>query len=107
MCGGKAMATCAKCGGELEPERTRAASISGSIMGDEYTDCFFLCPKCQAYTVVNFHDRFLGEETSSSRGPVSKAEGDAKVALIKQCSRPWDKKCRCAAHREYFGGWLD
>jgi hypothetical protein len=56
---------------------------------------------------MNFHDRFLGEETSSSRGPVPKAEGDAKVAIIKRCTRTWDKKCRCDAHREYFGGWLD
>ena len=38
---------------------------------------------------------------------VPKAEGDAKLALIKRCDQPWNKKCRCDAHREYFGGWLD
>jgi hypothetical protein len=27
--------------------------------------------------------------------------------LIKQCPEPWNKKCRCEAHRAYFGGWLD
>ena len=101
------MVTCAKCGGELDPETTRAASMSGGIMGDEYTHCYFLCPDCDVYTVLNFHDPFLGEETVSSGGPVSRAEGDAKVELIKRCTRPWDKKCRCDAHVEYFEGWLD
>ena len=101
------MVTCAKCGGELDPETTRAASISGSVMGDEYTDSFFLCPTCQVYTVVNFRDRFMGEETSSSGTAVPKTEADAKLALIKRCDQPWNKKCRCDAHREYFGGWLD
>jgi len=39
--------------------------------------------------------------------PVSKVEGDAKVELIRQCSEPWNKKCRCKAHQSYFGGALD
>jgi hypothetical protein len=27
--------------------------------------------------------------------------------LIRQCSQPWNKKCRCKAHQSYFEGWLD
>jgi len=83
------------------------ASISGGIMGDEYIESYFLCSRCGVYTVEIYHDRFLGEDSVSVRGPVPRAEGDAKVKLIKQCSRPWDKRCRCEAHRSYFGGWLD
>jgi len=76
-------------------------------MGDEYTESYFLCKECGAYTVECFRDRFLGEGDLSVRGPVPQAEGDAKVFLIKQCPQPWDKKCRCEAHRSYFGSWLD
>ena len=82
-------------------------SISGSIMGDEYTESYYFCSKCQVYTVEIYHDRFLGEEEILVRGPVSKPEGDAMVELTKQCSEPWNKKCRCEAHRSYFEGLLD
>lgn len=83
------------------------ASISGGIMGDEYIESYFLCSRCEVYTVEIYHDRFLGEDTVFVRGPVSKAEGDAKVELIRQCSEPWNKKCRCRAHQAYFEGSLD
>ena len=83
------------------------ASISGSIMGDEYIDSYFFCNRCQVYSVEVYHDRFLGEEEIFLRGPLSKAEGDAKVALIQECAEPWDKKCRCSAHQKYFDGALD
>jgi hypothetical protein len=76
-------------------------------MGDESTESYYLCGGCGTYTVRICHDRFCGEETISVRGPLSRAEGDTQVALIGRCSRPWDKKCRCDAHREYFRGWLD
>jgi hypothetical protein len=85
----------------------RVASISGSIMGDEYTDSYFLCRACQVYTVATWHDRFCGEETMSLSGPRCKQEGDERVALIRQCATPWDKRCRCQAHRTYFRGALD
>ena len=83
------------------------ACISGSIMGDEYIESYFLCAKCGVYTVEIYHDRFCGEEHVSVCGPVPKSEGDAKVELIRRCSEPWNKKCRCRAHRTYFGGSLD
>ncbi len=83
------------------------ASISGGIMGDEYIDSYYFCSRCQVYTVELYHDRFLGEEDVSIRGPVPKEEGDAKVECIRQCPEPWNKKCRCEAHRSYFQGWLD
>lgn len=100
---------CGKCGkgiGEGE-EASPCASISAGIMGDEYTESWFLCPDCQVYTVRNYHDRFSGEDQVRIEGPVEKAKGDAKVNLIRRCPEPWSKRCRCPAHKEYFGGWLD
>jgi hypothetical protein len=76
-------------------------------MGDEQTESYYLCPSCGVYTVEVCDDRFCGEETISFRGPLAREEGERQVALIRQCPEPWDKKCRCPAHREYFAGWLD
>lgn len=84
-----------------------AASISGSILGDEYTDTYFLCTVCQLYTVVSWHDNFTGTETLSTSGPISRRDGDANVSLIRRCATPWDKKCRCEAHLTYFNNTLD
>lgn len=81
--------------------------MSGSIMGDECTDAYFLCPVCGVYTVVQWWDNFTGVETMNMSGPVSKPEGDERIGLIRKCSQPWDKKCRCAAHRTYFNNALD
>lgn len=97
---------CQHCGRGFQSE-DRAASISGSIMGDEHTDTFFLCPACNFYSVENYWDNFTGLESVSASGPLSREEGDDRVQLIRQCSRPWDKKCRCAAHTAYFRGSLD
>jgi hypothetical protein len=103
------MIRCTHCGKELDGEggKGRVASISGDIMGDEYTESYYLCEECALYTVEVYHDRFLGEDEVSIRGPLSKAEGDKKVGLIGECPEPWDKTCRCPAHRAYFGDWLD
>ncbi len=103
------MIHCSQCGRPLvDPGKgALAASISGSIMGDEYTESLLFCQSCQAYTVEIRRERFCGEESVAAGGPLSKAEGDAKVELIKRCPEPWDKRCRCEAHRGYFGPFLD
>ncbi len=102
------MASCSQCHQPFVlPGPANVASISGSINGDECTEVYYLCDRCGVYTVGVFWDNFDGSESGSLSGPVAKAEGDAKVALIQRCDRAWDKKCRCAAHREYFGGGLD
>jgi hypothetical protein len=100
---------CLQCDQELGGEHKEdiVASISGSIMGDENIDTYYYCSKCGVYTVEVYHDRFTGLEETSFRGPIAKAQGDIKVEIIRQCTRPWDKKCRCDAHRSYFGDWLD
>jgi hypothetical protein len=97
---------CISCHGPFAKE-DRVASVSGSIMGDEYTDSYYLCRTCQVYTVETWRDRFCGEESASVSGPRSKGEGDSTVALIQKCSTPWDKRCRCEVHRAYFGDALD
>ena len=103
------MIRCSQCGRGFDREAgdRSIASISGSIMGDEYIESHYFCSQCQVYTVEVYHDRFLGEEEISVRGPVSKPDGDAMVELIKQCEEPWNKKCRCKAHQSYFQGQLD
>ncbi len=103
------MIRCAKCGREFDQYREEkpVASISGSIMGDEYIESYYFCEQCELYTVEIYHDRFLGEDEISVKGPVPKREGDVKVELIRQCPEPWNKKCRCEAHQSYFQGSLD
>jgi hypothetical protein len=83
------------------------ASISGSIMGDEHTDSYYRCSGCGAYTVASWWDNFTGIETMSLTGPVAEHDGNERVELIERCSRPWEKKCRCEAHRKYFNEALD
>ena len=103
------MIRCSECGRIFDREAgdRSVASISGGIMGDEYIESYYFCAQCQVYTVEVYHDRFLGEEEISVRGPVPKTEGDALIELIKQCDEPWNKKCRCKAHQSYFQGQLD
>jgi hypothetical protein len=98
------MVKCSQCGTEIEKP---VISISGSIMGDEYTTSYYFCDKCRVYYKESIYDRFCGEESSSMSGPLTKADGDSKVKLIKRCPTPWDKKCRCPAHVEFFGPSLD
>jgi hypothetical protein len=97
---------CSRCQKELPPEASVAA-ISGSISGDEVCDAFYFCQACGVYTVITWRDDFTGEESSTVRGPVPREEGDRGVALIRNCSTPWDKSCRCEAHVTYFRGTLD
>lgn len=103
------MAVCSRCGVDSEGSAafTRVASISGSIMGDEHTECLYYCQACCCYTIYYYVDHFCGEEAERSEGPIDKERGDELAAVITRCETPWDKKCRCAAHREYFGDGLD
>src|SRR5512135_3307234 len=100
------MTQCQQCGRTFQNEEL-VASISGSIMGDEHTDSYLLCSVCGVYTVAQCRDNFTGEENRSLCGPLSKQEGDERVQLIQRCCEPWDKKCRCDAHRAYFHNTLD
>jgi len=88
-------------------EEDRMVSISGSIMGDEHTDTFYYCPDCQVYTIKSYWDNFTGTESETVRGPLTKTDGDQRISVIRECDRPWDKKCRCKAHRAYFNDTLD
>ncbi len=103
------MIKCSKCGRDFDKQEADkpVASISGSIMGDEYVESYYFCDRCGVYTVEIYHDRFLGDDDVFFRGPMEKSEGDAKVESIRQCPEPWNKKCRCSAHVSYFGGALD
>ena len=97
---------CIQCGGTFTQE-DRIAAISGSIMGDEHTDVYYWCPLCRVYTVAKWWDNFTGIESMALSGPLSEAQGKDRIQIINRCARPWDKKCRCEAHREYFNDTLD
>ena len=100
---------CSQCGRALTtgPDGTTVASISGGVMGDEYIESWYFCDTCKVWTVEIYHDRFCGEDSISYRGPVPEAAGRQQVAIIRRCDEPWSKRCRCDAHHEYFGDWLD
>jgi len=100
---------CKACGKDFKRAHItgHVVSISGSIMGDECIESYYFCDDCRLYTLEVYFDYFSGEEVSNVYGPISRQEGDAKVALIRQCGQPWNKKCRCPAHRAYFNDLLD
>jgi len=100
-----AVLLCSLCHKALEGQP--AASTCGGIMGGEYVESWYLCTSCGVYTKEIFHDRFCGEPSVLATGPIAKADGDKKVALIRRCSRTWDKHCRCRSHMTYFDGRLD
>jgi hypothetical protein len=100
---------CTGCGKLIGGERGNesVAAITGSINGDAWCDVFYRCDGCGVYTIVEVHEPFLGDAHETMRGPITAREGDASVAVIGGCTTPWDKSCRCAAHRAYFGDTLD
>jgi hypothetical protein len=95
------MGDCSACGHRFEPGE-RVASISGSISGDECTESWYYCTCCLVYSVEVYWDVFLGDESVTVHGPIAKAAGDEKVALIRRCPTPWLKTCGCESHRAYF-----
>lgn len=98
------MIPCAGCGSPLDKP---VAAMSGSIMGDEESEAWYYCATCAVYTRSRSRDRFHGEDETRRPAAFSKEKGDAQVAVIRRCAEPWNKSCRCDAHREYFGPWLD
>jgi hypothetical protein len=99
-------AQCSRCGREFD-RKEQVACISGRIMGDEYTDCFYWCGACEVYTIRMCRDAFAGPETAHNSDVISKEAGDRRLKLIQSCPAPYDGRCRCASHREYFGDCLD
>jgi hypothetical protein len=96
-----------KCGKELGAGNTGpVASISAIVMGDEYIHSFYFCDSCDVYTEQTWRDVFTtGEDQITVSGPLSRAEGEAKIAVIRRCKEPWNERCRCDAHQEFFGPW--
>jgi hypothetical protein len=68
---------------------------------------FVWCGACEVYTLRLYRDVFVGPETARDSEPISKEEGDRRLAAIRSCPEPYDGRCRCDGHRAYFGDWLD
>jgi hypothetical protein len=92
---------CSSCNRDLGDFSKCAASISVEQLGDEYTESFFYCDRCECWTQELYIDRFLGEGTSRVCGPIPKARGDELVKLIRQCPDPGDKHCECEVHKNW------
>ena len=97
---------CSHCGRPFENSNC-VACISGRIMGDGCTDCYYWCEACAVYTVQLIREVFVGPEIAHHSEPISKEEGDRRLALIRSCPEPGDERCRCEYHRAYFKSWLD
>ena len=96
---------CEKCGADLGGFEAKQASICLRVRGDEETRSYFLCVKCDAYSVwVCIEDFFTDKDTMFARGPIPRKEGDAIIDKIKQCSAPGIPSCRCPTHEE-MSGW--
>jgi hypothetical protein len=83
------------------------AFISGRIMGDECTDCYYWCEPCGVFTVRLHREAFAGPETTHDSEPIPREEGNRRLALIRLCPEPYSERCHCEGHRGYFGDWLD
>jgi hypothetical protein len=97
---------CSRCGRPFACE-DRVALISGRIMGDGCTDCYYWCDDCSIYTIRLYREAFAGPETFHDSEPIPKDEGDRRLGIIRKCPEPGDERCRCEWHRAYFGDWLD
>lgn len=76
-------------------------------MGDTITDSWYWCPVCAVYTIWLAREVFAGPEMGNSSDPISREEGERRLAEIRRCEEPWNDRCRCPGHRAYFGDWLD
>jgi len=95
---------CKKCGGNLGGLENAAASICVRPMGDEEDRTYFLCEKCDVYTVwVCIEDFFTDECKLFAAGPIPRKRGDEIVAKIRQCPAPGNMSCKCPVHKEMEG----
>ena len=100
------MTACANCHRDLGRDEC-VAFISGRVMGDEYTESIHLCAACGTYTWTMDRDVFCGPEVRGEGRPLARERAEELVRIIRRCGSPWDGRCRCPAHLEYFGGHLD
>jgi len=88
-----------------QPLPKAVAGIAILVAGDEYIYRYFLCERCDVYTVDGYHDRFMGDQDEVFvLPPIARAEGDRAVALIRACPDPMDKLCDCASHAALYSG---
>jgi predicted RNA-binding Zn-ribbon protein involved in translation (DUF1610 family) len=100
------MLDCSHCGQELSAA-DRAASMSARIMGDEYTETVFVCPACGEHTLTVDRDVFCGEERRGGGQRLTRERAAGILKLMRGCGTPWDGRCHCKSHMEYFDGRID
>lgn len=95
---------CRECTKDFSDRSHLRGGISIFVAGDEYIYSYWLCPRCDHYTVESYRDRFMGDAVISTLGPFERALGDRAVSLIATCPSPGNKHCDCAAHRALYYG---
>lgn len=94
---------CARCSGALGAHAGYICCFNESINGYAY----YLCPSCDAYTVlargfaVATAFGWDGDPGSWMIGPLSRADGDRDLALIKTCDAPDNENCFCETHEQF------
>ena len=92
---------CEKCGADLGGFEKKVASICIRPRGDEEDRSYFLCKKCNVYSVwVCIEDFFTDKDTMFARGPIPREEGDKIIDKIGECPNPNNMSCRCPIHKE-------
>jgi hypothetical protein len=92
---------CTRCGADLGGFGDCEASICLRPREDEETRSYFLCERCNLYSVwVCIEDFWTDEDTMFAVGPKLRAEGDRIVALIRECPAPGLASCRCPTHEK-------
>jgi hypothetical protein len=70
-------------------------------MGDEEDRTYFLCKKCDVYSVwVCIEDFFTDKDTMFPVGPIPRDKGDKIVDEIRKCSTPNNMSCQCPIHKK-------
>jgi hypothetical protein len=82
------------------------ASMSGSILGDEFIESYFLCKKWWVYTVEIYQDRFSGEEKVSVQGPCPKPKVMPKSNLSGNAPSPGTRSAAALRTKPIWGDRL-
>lgn len=92
---------CKGCGANLGGLDNQVASIRVRPLGDEEIRSYFLCEKCNMYSVwVCIEDFFTDKDTFFASGPIPREKGDQIIEKIRKCPDPDNLSCRCPIHQE-------
>ena len=93
---------CHNCKKEFSTEKDKKGGISIMKGGDEYIYSYFYCKHCNSYTVEEYIDEFITEDTHINSFSKDKKTAEEDIKMIKKCPDAFNKKCKCDVHIKYF-----